>query len=57
MVYNSYWQFIHEHLSTFSLKEMDEQTFNSTDTNFNIPYIGKLYADYDRIKHKPLKMN
>ena len=32
---------------------MSEEEFNSTTTNFNIPYIGKLYADYNKvIKYK-----
>jgi hypothetical protein len=48
-VYQSYWKFFHEHVSSITIREMSEEEFNSTTTNFNIPYIGKLYADYNKI--------
>ena len=48
MVYGSYWKFIKEHIKTLPLEDMDEDDFSSTATNFNIPYIGKLYTNYNK---------
>lgn len=50
-VYISYWSFIHHHASSLPLKEASEEQFNNLTTNFNIPYIGKLYVDYGRIRN------
>lgn len=50
LVYRSYWKFIKEHISNLNLREMTKEEFDSTDTNFNIPYIGKLYVEYYRIE-------
>jgi hypothetical protein len=49
-VYKSYWYFIKTHVSSLPLREMDQEEFDSTATNFNIPFIGKLYTNYKRIE-------
>lgn len=49
-VYKSYWCFIKEHISSLPLREMSQEEFDSVVSNFNLPYIGKLYVDYERIE-------
>ena len=49
-VYKSYWNFIKTTISSVSLKEISEEEFNSTDLNFNLPYLGKLYVEYEKIE-------
>lgn len=52
-VYKSYWKFIKTHASNLSIDTISEEELASTITNFNIPYIGKLYVSYDKIqKHR-----
>ena len=54
----SYWRFIKEQVASFDLKEMDMGEFNSVDTNFNLPYIGKLYVGTEKMeKYKRRKEN
>ena len=48
-VYRSYWKFIKEHISSMTLEDMTQEEFDSVDTNFSLPYIGKLYVDYEKI--------
>lgn len=50
-VYKSYWLFIKEHIASLPLRECSDDEFASMTTNFNIPYIGKLYVKRDK-KHK-----
>lgn len=50
LVYRSYWKFVKEHVSSMILKDMSQEEFDAVVTNFNIPYIGKLYVVYDRIE-------
>ena len=49
-VYKSYWSFVKETIQDLPLKQVGEEGFGELTTNFNIPYIGKIYADYKRIK-------
>ena len=49
-VYKSYWWFVRNHIESLPLREISEEEFASTVTNFNIPYIGKLYTSYDKIQ-------
>lgn len=49
-VYRSYWGFIRQHIEGLPLLDMSEEEFNAADTNFNIPYIGKLYVNYEKIE-------
>jgi hypothetical protein len=64
-IYNSYWQFIKETISKLPLNTIKtEEDFLKLRTNFNIPFIGKLYCTYDsllgrnkRIKHIKTKVN
>lgn len=42
--------FIRETASSVSLGEISEEEFNSTDTNFNLPALGKLYVIYPKIE-------
>lgn len=46
-VYYSYFKFIRQHIESLPLKTQDEV---DEDTNFNIPYIGKLYVDKELIQ-------
>lgn len=49
-VYKSYWKFVKEHISDIGyVMEMSKEEIDSTDTNFNIPYIGKLYMDFTKL--------
>ena len=50
LIYRSYWKFIKEHVSGMVLRDMTQEEFDSVVTNFNIPYLGKLYVVYDRIE-------
>lgn len=49
-VYKSYWNFIRNHISNLPLRELTKEEFDSTVSNFNLPSIGKLYADYNKIE-------
>lgn len=49
-VYKSYWSFVKDTIQNLPLKQTDEEGFGELTTNFNIPYIGKLYVDYNRVK-------
>lgn len=51
-IYKSYWRFIKDHCSGYNLVEMSKEECDSTVTNFNIPYIGKLYVDYDKVQKR-----
>jgi hypothetical protein len=48
-IYKSYWRFIKETISNLPLKCATDEERKSLTTNFNIPYIGKLYVDDNRI--------
>lgn len=48
-IYKSYWKYIRSHIESLDFSNMDEQKLASMRTNFNIPYIGKLYTDINRI--------
>lgn len=62
--YTAFWRFIKENIEALPLKEdLSETEFNKYKKNFNLPYIGKLYCNYedwektkerhnDRYKHK-----
>lgn len=50
LIYKSYWKFVRERIAELELEKMEEQDFKEVSTNFNIPYIGKLYTNYDKIK-------
>lgn len=56
-VYKSYWKFIKEHISSLSIDTMSEEELASTITNFNIPYIGKLYVSYDKVQRYRNQLN
>ena len=48
-VYKSYWLFIREHISSLSLGDLTEEEYNSTVSNVNLPFLGKLYVDYNKL--------
>ena len=48
-VYRSYWGFIKNQISQFSMRDMTEEELNAIDASFNLPYIGKLYPSYEKI--------
>ena len=56
-VYRSYWGFIKHTIESIPIKEMTKEELASVDHNFNIPYIGKLYVDDEKIDkyHRRLK--
>lgn len=48
-VYKAFWLFIKDNIQKLPLKDnMDEDTFNTLRTNFNIPSLGKLCCTYER---------
>lgn len=49
-VYKSYWFFIKEHISSLPLRELSKEEYNSTVSNINLPYLGKLYVDYNKLE-------
>ena len=54
-VYKSYWMFIKEHISSLPLRELSQEEYDSTVSNVNLPYLGKLYVDYNKLrKVKPI---
>lgn len=57
LVYLSYWRFIKNRASSVPLKTMTYEEFLNTKVNFNIPFIGKLYADYNEIKKYRKQLN
>ena len=52
-VYYSYWHFIHDYLAQLSTNCILDNN-DGVPTNFNIPYIGKLYADPKKYKTQTL---
>lgn len=50
LIYKSYWKFIRSSISNLELDNITEEDFKKLTTNFNIPYIGKLYTSYDKIQ-------
>ena len=50
LVYRSYWGFIRDYVENLHIRTLSEEEFKEVTTNFNIPYIGKLYVDYDKIE-------
>jgi len=54
-VYKSYWLFIRQTLSTQDLDNLSKEELQAKAANFNIPYIGKLYANYNKYKYVQTK--
>ena len=50
-IYSSYWKYIRETIESLPVRNMTEEEFEAATTNFNIPYIGKLYVEYGKIKN------
>ena len=48
-VYKSYWLFIKEHVSSLPLRDLSQEEYDSTVSNINLPFIGKLYVDYGKL--------
>ena len=48
-VYKSYWRFIKEHISSLPLRELSQEEYDSTISNINLPFLGKLYVDYGKL--------
>lgn len=47
--YKAYWLFIKTRIEAIPLKEdLTEEEFNRYQTNFNLPYLGKLNCTYKR---------
>lgn len=50
-VYKSYWLFIKKTIEKLPLEaDLSKEDFNKLRTSFNLPYLGKLYCNYDRWK-------
>lgn len=49
-VYKSYWLFIKTYISSIPLREMTVEELESTVSNFNLPFLGKLYVDQNKFK-------
>jgi predicted transcriptional regulator len=48
--YNTYWRTIKSYIEDFPLKgNITEEEFKKYRTNINIPSLGKLYTDYEKI--------
>lgn len=48
-VYKAYWTFIRTKISELPLKkDLTKEQFESINTNFNIPSLGKLNCTYDK---------
>ena len=57
-VYKSYWFFIKEHVSSLPLRDLSQEEYDSTISNINLPFLGKLYVDYNKLAkyHKERKL-
>lgn len=50
-VYKAYWKFIKHTIENLPLKEIEsEDEFKELRTNFNLPYLGKLYCNWISVK-------
>lgn len=56
-VYKSYWKFIRETVSSKPIKEISEEEFDSSNMNINLPYLGKLYADKNKLHNYKKQLN
>lgn len=46
--YKAFWGYIKSNIVNLPLKEdLSEEDFNSLQRNFNLPYLGKFYCNYD----------
>ncbi len=48
-VYKSYWLFIKKHVSSLPLRDLSQEEYDSTISNINLPFLGKLYVDYNKL--------
>ena len=57
-VYKSYWYFIKNHITSIPLRDLTEEEYDSTISNINLPFLGKLYVDYNKLAkyHKQRKL-
>ena len=57
-VYKSYWSFIKEHITSLPLRDLSQEEYDSTVSNVNLPFLGKLYVDYNKLAkyHKERKL-
>lgn len=52
-VYNAYWKFIRQHISSLPLKEdITEEEFSELKTNINVPSLGKFHLEWERLCDK-----
>lgn len=50
-IYESQWEFIAETAADIDFDEIEEEAFGDLKTNFNIPSIGKLYTNFNKVKN------
>lgn len=56
-VYKAFWKHIKSSIESLPLKQdLSEEDFNSYKTNYNLPYIGKLYCNYDSLVNAKNKL-
>lgn len=56
-VYKAFWKHIKSNIESLPLKQdISEEDFNSYKTNYNLPYIGKLYCNYDSLVNAKKKL-
>lgn len=56
--YKSYWLFIKQHIQSLPLNEdISEQEFKQLDTSINIPSIGKLHVQWDKLLGRKRRLN
>jgi len=51
-VYRAYWKFNKQHIASLPLKEkITEEEYDSYKHSVSLPYLGKLYCTFDRLKN------
>lgn len=54
--YKAFWKHIKTSVESLPLKDdITEEDFKSYKTNYNLPYIGKLYCNYECLKKAKIK--
>ena len=49
-IYEAYWKYIRQHISSLPLKEdITKEEFSKLKTNINVPSIGKFHVDWDTL--------
>lgn len=57
MVYKSYWKFVRTYIESLAINDVSKEELETITTNFNLPYLGKLYVDYEKIVKYRKRLN